>query len=357
MEVFLLVLLIAFLFYIKNAIDSKFDRLEDRMGEKMDGKFKELLKKMDDLKGTETLPENPLAVPEVAKPKVTPEEVKPPVVFEKTEPMVFIPVEKEIAEEKMVFSMESVSPPKSVQPKPESKVYIPQEPTKTFWENFRENNPDLEKFIGENLINKIGILILVLGISYFVKYAIDKDWINEPARVGIGMLSGALIMGIAHKLRKKYAAFSSVFVAGAIAVFYFTIGVAFHTYHLFGQTAAFIIMVLITVFSCLVSLSYNRKELAILSLIGGFAVPFMVSTGQENYVVLFTYILILNIGILALAYYKKWGIINILSYIFTVILYGAWLFKDLDEKVPHYLGALLFRICILLGVHWHQHHQ
>ncbi|HRA74280.1 MAG TPA: DUF2339 domain-containing protein, partial [Flavobacterium sp.] len=222
------------------------------------------------------------------------------------------------------------------------------EPSKTFWENFRENNPDLEKFIGENLINKIGILILVLGISYFVKYAIDKDWINEPARVGIGMLSGALIMGIAHKLRKKYAAFSSVFVAGAIAVFYFTIGVAFHTYHLFGQTAAFIIMVLITVFSCLVSLSYNRKELAILSLIGGFAVPFMVSTGQENYVVLFTYILILNIGILALAYYKKWGIINILSYIFTVILYGAWLFKDLDEKVPHYLGALLFGFAFYL---------
>ncbi len=348
MEVFLLVLLIAFLFYIKNAIDSKFDRLEDRMGEKMDGKFKELFKKMDNLKETETLPENPLAVPELAKPKDTPKELKPPVVFEKTEPMVFIPVEKEIAEEKMVFSMESVSPPKSAQPKPESKVYIPQEPTKTFWENFRENNPDLEKFIGENLINKIGILILVLGISYFVKYAIDKDWINEPARVGIGMLSGALIMGIAHKLRKKYAAFSSVFVAGAIAVFYFTIGVAFHTYHLFGQTAAFIIMVLITVFSSLVSLSYNRKELAVLSLIGGFAVPFMVSTGQGNYVVLFTYILILNIGILALAYYKKWGIINILSYIFTVILYGAWLFKDLDEKVPHYLGALLFGFAFYL---------
>jgi len=162
------------------------------------------------------------------------------------------------------------------------------------------------------------------------------------------MLSGALIMGIAHKLRKKYAAFSSVFVAGAIAVFYFTIGVAFHTYHLFGQTAAFIIMVLITVFSSLVSLSYNRKELAVLSLIGGFAVPFMVSTGQGNYVVLFTYILILNIGILALAYYKKWGIINILSYIFTVILYGAWLFKDLDEKVPHYLGALLFGFAFYL---------
>jgi uncharacterized membrane protein len=221
-------------------------------------------------------------------------------------------------------------------------LFVREAPKRSFWENFRENNPDLEKFIGENLINKIGILILVLGISYFVKYAIDKDWINEPARVGIGMLSGALIMGIAHRLRKKYAAFSSVFVAGAIAVFYFTIGIAFHSYHLFGQTIAFIIMVLITAFSALISLSYNRKELAVLSLIGGFAVPFMISTGQGNYVVLFIYILILNIGILAMAYYKKWSIINVLSYVFTVILYGSWLFKEIDEKTPHYLGALVF---------------
>jgi hypothetical protein len=342
MEVFLLILLIAFLFYIKNAIDSKFDRIEDRIEDKIDEKFKELFKKIDNLKGTEKLPEKPLVSPEQqAKPIDIPEESKPTVVIEKIESLVFNPIEKENSEEKIVFSMDNVSAPR-VQPTPEPKVYVHEEPSKTFWENFRENNPDLEKFIGENLINKIGILILVLGISYFVKYAIDKDWINEPARVGIGMLSGALIMGVAHKLRQKYAAFSSVFVAGALAVFYFTIGIAFHSYHLFGQTTAFIIMVLITIFSCLISLSYDRKELAVLSLIGGFAVPFMVSTGQGNYVTLFTYILILNIGILALAYYKKWGIINILSYLFTVILYGAWLFKDLDEKVPHYLGALLF---------------
>lgn len=345
MEVFLLVLLFVFLIYVKNAMEVKLDRIEDRLEDKIDEKFKELHKKIDDLKIVEKLPEKPIVDPEAAKPKVAPEELKPPVVIEKTEPLVFVPVEEEITEEKtekLVFSMDNVSAPKPVQTKPEPKAYIPEEPSKTFWENFRENNPDLEKFIGENLINKIGILILVLGISYFVKYAIDKDWINEPARVGIGILSGALIMGVAHKLRKKYAAFSSVFVAGAIAVFYFTIGIAFHSYHLFGQTTAFIIMVLITAFSSLISLSYDRKELAVLSLIGGFAVPFMVSTGQGNYVVLFTYILILNIGILALAYHKKWGIINILSYVFTIILYGAWLFKDLDEKTPHYLGALLF---------------
>ena len=328
MEVFLLVLLFAFLIYLKNAIDSRFDRIEDR--------FREMAKELDSLKKTQKTPEKPTIAPEKAKPDGATETAKP---------SVFGPAEKErIIEkpEKAVFSMDNVSIPQPMQQKPEPITKVREEPRKTFWEKFRENNPDLEKFIGENLINKIGILILVLGISYFVKYAIDKDWINEPARVGIGILAGALIMGIAHKLRKKYAAFSSVFVAGAIAVFYFTIGIAFHTYHLFGQTTAFLIMVGITAFSCLVSLSYNRKELAVLSLIGGFAVPFMVSTGQGNYVVLFTYILILNIGILALAYYKKWGIVNMLSYIFTIILYGAWLFNDLQEKNPHYLGALLY---------------
>jgi uncharacterized membrane protein len=317
MDVFLLVLLFGFLLYIKNALDSRFDSIEN--------KFRELNKKLDSLKPVEKPSEKPIVV-----------------TLEAIKPLDVVPLAKEIVAEKpeKVFSTNTVAVPKSAQP--ESKKYIPVEPTKTFWENFRENNPDIEKFIGENLINKIGILILVLGISYFVKFAIDKNWINEPARVGIGVLSGALVLGIAHKLRQKYAAFSSVFVAGAIAIFYFTIGIAFHSYHLFSQTVAFVIMVLITVFSCLISLSYNRKELAVLSLIGGFAVPFMISTGQGNYIVLFTYIIILNIGILALAYHKKWGIINIVSYVFTIILFGGWLMKDINEKTPQYLGALIF---------------
>jgi uncharacterized membrane protein len=342
MEAFLLVLVIAFLFYIKNALDSKINQNESNIEDKIDRKFKELFNKIDDFQANQKLLEKTIITPKPAKPEVAPEEVKPVMVFEKTESIVFDPIEKEITAEKIVSSTEIEAQ------HPERKPYIPEEPSKTFWEQFRENNPDLEKFIGENLINKIGILILVLGISYFVKYAIDKDWIGEPARVGIGILSGALIMGIAHKLRKKYAAFSSVFVAGAISVFYFTIAIAFHSYHLLGQTAAFVIMVLITVFSCFISLFYDRKELAVLSLIGGFAVPFMISTGEGNYVTLFTYILILNIGILALAYYKKWGMINILSYVFTVILFGAWLFKDLDEKTPHYLGALIFGFAFYL---------
>ncbi len=231
---------------------------------------------------------------------------------------------------------------KAAAPILKKQVAPPASPKPGVWKRFKEKNPDLEKFIGENLINKLGILILVLGISYFVRYAINKDWINEPARVGIGVLVGSLIIGIAHRLRKKYAAFGSVLVSGGIAVFYFTIAIAFHEYQLFSQTVAFIIMVLITAFSCLISLSYDRIELAILSLIGGFAVPFMISTGSGNYVVLFSYIAILDIGIMALAYFKKWTLVNILAFAFTTLLFGGWLMNEMSIEEPHYLGALVF---------------
>jgi uncharacterized membrane protein len=208
---------------------------------------------------------------------------------------------------------------------------------------FLKNNPDLEKFIGENLINKVGIAILVLGIGYFVKFAIDQDWINEIGRVFIGLLAGGALVALAHRMRHTLPAFSSVLVGGGLAVLYFTIAIAFHEYLLFPQAAAFVIMVAITGFSILLSVSYNRVELAVLAVLGGFATPFMVSTGAGNYQVLFTYILILNAGMLVLAYLKGWKIVNWIAYSFTVVLYGGWLSTRVIGVVPAPLvGALAF---------------
>lgn len=205
-----------------------------------------------------------------------------------------------------------------------------------------KNYPDLEKFIGENLINKIGIVILVLGLSFFVKYAIDNNWINELGRVAIGVLSGGALIFLAHYLRKSYKAFSSVLVGGGLAVLYFTLAVAFQEYKLISQTMAFAIMVVITIFAVLMSIGYNRQELAVLAMIGGFGTPFFVSTGEGNYIVLFSYILILNSGMLILSYFKKWYIVNLVSYGFTIILFGGWLTVQLFANILPIRGALFF---------------
>ncbi len=207
--------------------------------------------------------------------------------------------------------------------------------------SFFERNPDLEKFIGENLANKIGIGILVIGIGFFVKYAIDQDWINEIGRVFIGILCGGILLGTAHWLRKKFSAFSSVLVGGGIAVLYLTIYIAFHVYGMFGSTATFLIMVAITGFAVLFSLAYNRVELAVVALLGGFASPLMASSGGGNYVALFIYITILDVGMMVLSFYKKWPLINIIAYAFTVILYGSWMTAQFDHEKPGMIGGAL----------------
>ena len=334
METILLLAILVIVIILLTSMNSKFKQLQDtvyRLHERINDLKNELSSKVvQDVSKT---------APEIRKESVP---VSKPIVEEKI-------IEKPIEVIEKTPEIIPVAEPIKVEIKEEIKQYVPiiepeqpRAPQKSWFENFKENNPDLEKFIGENLINKIGILILVLGISFFVKYAIDKEWINETARVGIGILAGSIVMGVAHKLKKNYQAFSSVMVAGAVSIFYFTIAIAFHDYHIFSQTIAFAIMVVITAFSTFVSVAYNRQELAVLSLIGGFAVPFMVSTGAGNYVVLFTYIAILNIGILGIAYYKKWNLVTILSFIFTNILFFSWYYRELNDDILPHKGALAF---------------
>jgi uncharacterized membrane protein len=219
------------------------------------------------------------------------------------------------------------------------------ESPKPFFAPSSKPGTDLEKFIGENLLSKIGITVLVLGISFFVKYAIDQNWIKEAGRVIIGLIAGGILIGIAHRIRNSYRSFSSVLMGGGLTVFYFTIAFAFHQYHLISQTAGFIIMVIITVFAVVLSLYYDRLELAVLATIGGFITPFLVSTGQENYIALFTYLCILNSGLMVLAWFKRWPSINIIALFFTTIIYGSWLVKkmwlDYPVVVP-YKDAMLF---------------
>lgn len=331
MELFFLMLLVllVFLFQSKNAARS----------ERIENELKSIQKALKDLaqhqrqQPAKNLHEKPITEYK-ASPPPEPIVIVPEIKIEE-------PVKENISDEVHPFPLPEVMVPPLAK---EYKKPVPkQEPEEGFWDKFKKNNPDLEKFIGENLISKIGIVILVLGIAYFVKYAIDQDWINETARVGIGVLCGGVVMAFAHRLRVNFKAFSSVLVAGAVAIFYFTIAIGFHEYHLFGQTVAFTMMLFITAFSVFISVSYNRMELAALSLIGGFATPFMLSTGQGNYVVLFTYIMILDIGMLVLAYLRKWNLITIMAYVFTELLFGGWFVsKVMMEAHPPYNGALLF---------------
>jgi uncharacterized membrane protein len=201
---------------------------------------------------------------------------------------------------------------------------------------------DFEQFIGEKLISIVGITILVLGIFFSVKWAIDRHLISDAGKIMIGIVSGTILLGVAHKLAKNYRAFSSILAGGGIAVLYFSIYEAYQAYHLIPQTAAFGIMVFITLITVILSIIYDKKELAIIAIVGGFGTPFFVSNGSGNYQVLFTYLLILNVGMFLLANFKKWNLINIICYGLTIFIFGGWVSSSFEVGKGHAIGGMLF---------------
>ena len=211
-----------------------------------------------------------------------------------------------------------------------------------------QKTKEFEKIIGENWLNKIGIAVLVIGIGFFVKYAIDQNWIGEVGRVMIGISTGATLLGIAHFMRKKYASFSSVLIGGGISTIYYTLTIAYQYYGLFPQSIGFLLILLNTILAVILAVLYNRKELAVIALLGAYTAPFMVSGNTPNYTAFLTYLAIVNAGMLALSFVKNWKILNYLAFGFTYLFFGAWVamgsLMDSSVLVTNNRIALTFSI-------------
>ncbi|MEI6060371.1 MAG: DUF2339 domain-containing protein [Bacteroidota bacterium] len=199
----------------------------------------------------------------------------------------------------------------------------------------------LEKFIGENLINKIGIAITVLGVSIGAKYSIDHDLISPLARIILGYLVGIGLFGIALKLRKDYENYSAVLVSGAMAIMFFLTYAAYSFYALLPQVPAFILLVIFTSSAVYVAIDYNKQVIAHIGLVGAYAVPFLLDEGSGKVIILFTYIAIINLGILLIAFRKYWKPLYISSFILTWVIFLFWYDSAYQDRL-HYTLALTF---------------
>jgi uncharacterized membrane protein len=339
LTVILIIVVLILIVNYNNIVNRKFEALELRIME-----LQKLLKQGD----------KPIETAAPIKPKV-----EEPVVIISPQPILQPEQPKQpdaVPEPVIEQQREIISDPFGPIKRP-VKTFEPLQKVKEPKPTFFERNPDLEKFIGENLVNKIGIAILVLAIAFFVKYAIDNNWIGPIGRVGVGVICGGILVAFAHTLRKNYNAFSSVLAGGGLAIFYFTITLAYQEFHLFTQLVALSIMVVITIFSVALALLYDKQELAVIALIGGFVSPFLLSNGRANYDGLFIYLLVLNVGLLIIAYYKAWRVLNILAFAFSTIILSAVLY-NLPVQA-YYLGfryatifyLLFFTINIINNIH------
>lgn len=183
---------------------------------------------------------------------------------------------------------------------------------------------NFEKLIGENLINKLGIAITIIGVAIGAKYSIDNNLINPLTRIILGYLMGVALLGVGMKLKQNYHNFSAVLVSGAIAIMYFITYAAYSFYGLFSMEVAFGLMLMFTVFTVVTAIHYDKQVVAHIGLVGAYAVPFLLSEGSGKVGVLFTYMVIINLGILVLAFKKYWKALYYVSFALTWMIFASW---------------------------------
>jgi len=184
---------------------------------------------------------------------------------------------------------------------------------------------DLESLIAGRWLNRIAILFLLLSVSYFLKLAFENNWVGPAGRIAIGILIGsAMLPWSGWLLDRGYSYFSEGIAGLGEAILYVSLWYGWHFYGLFSPGAAFAAMIVVTALMAAVALGRNSQRIALLSLIGGFLTPILASTGKNQEVVLFTYLLILGAGQLLISVRRHWRFLIPLSFLFSQIYFWGW---------------------------------
>lgn len=186
-------------------------------------------------------------------------------------------------------------------------------------------NREAEVQFGQKWLLIAGVGTMIVGIGFFLRYAFEQNWVGPAGRVAFAYLGALAFLGSGEFFRRKEAStFGLYLIGGGIATLYLTTFAAFQLYELIGQGLAFVLLVVVTIFAGLLSLFYNIQWLAILGIVGGFLTPILLSTGQNNQIALMSYMAVLNGGVLTLAAFKQWPLLNRLGFVFTWLLFSGW---------------------------------
>ncbi len=207
-------------------------------------------------------------------------------------------------------------------PAPAFQTYSPPEPRPAATETEMAN---LEADIGKRWITWAGAVVLFFAVSFFVKYALDNHWLGPTGRVALGILFGsALLVAGDHFLRRQWRPLGQGLVGGGLAIIYVSLFSAFSLYHLIPAPAAFTSMVLLTACGMTLAVLHDALAIGFLAVLGGFLTPVMVSTGVNARDVLMSYLVLLDLGVVAVAVFKRWRALDILAFAGSWVLFAGW---------------------------------
>ena len=207
---------------------------------------------------------------------------------------------------------------------------------------------DWEALLGVRGAAWVGAIAFVIAGMLFLNYSFDNNLITPTMQVGMIILAGiGMLVGTEFVLRKGYAITANALCGAGVAVLYAGFFAAHGVYHLIPMFPTFALMALVTVVACLLAVRYDSMFIAVLGLLGGFATPLALSTGQDRPIGLFSYILLLDVGLLWIATRKGWNLIVLLSLAATLLMEAAW-FNRFMTPEKMLLGVGIFTLFGLL---------
>ncbi len=200
-------------------------------------------------------------------------------------------------------------------------------------EEHRPQGVSMEYAVATNWLLRLGVLILVCGVGFFLRYSYVNGLIGPVGRVSISLVGAVAMLATGIRLLgRRYHLLGQGLLGAGLATMYFSAFAAFSFYHLVEQLPCFAMMALITVAAGVMAVRFNSLLIAVLGLAGGYGTPIMLSTGQVQFVGLFSYMLLLGVGILGISHRRNWLLLKVLSFVAT---YGLF-FAALDG---HYAGT------------------
>ncbi|MGI6709467.1 MAG: DUF2339 domain-containing protein [Dethiobacteria bacterium] len=216
----------------------------------------------------------------------------------------------------------------------------------------RGTSQDLEARIGGIWLNRIGVIVFLLGAAFFLKLAYDWGWINETVRIAIGAAAALILLWLGERNRRRgFTAYSQGLTGGGIALLYFTIFASFYYYDLLSSTTGMGLLILVTIGAVSLALYQNARAVAVIGLLTGFLNPALFVAEEPRFVLLMVYLIMLNLGILAVAYFKRWRFMGVISFILTNIFLAwvlAYRFQHPALALPAVATQVYFSIFLLL---------
>ncbi len=229
---------------------------------------------------------------------------------------------------------EVITPLPKTAPIPAEVIPSPEETPAVIKEKPAPAKPrEWEQVLGGNWLARIGVLALIIGVGFFLKYAFDNNWLGPAARVILGGIVGLGMLILGNWWRKRYPVLTQVLSGGGIAILYLSIFASSATYHLISIYLAIVFLLVISIISTVLARRYDSMALAILGILGAFFAPFILGAFEERSIrtggtgqaiQLLVYIIVIDLGVLLLATFRNWRWFTLLSLGCSLITYGFW---------------------------------